>query len=151
MAIVTEQTGRVRPVMSVLRQFLGAFAVFLMTRQTSLVAIHLGLHLFVWSALVHRMATHARELDFLITGALDQPIELTASYADHDVRPEEIVEDIRMLDEHIGQPGLLGQFCRTNNGGCLFKIISGAIAKTILYPALGFIEPFHAMAEAADL
>src|SRR5436190_10436066 len=148
MAVVTQGTRRLGSVMRMRRQ---VFQLFLMTRKARLISVHSHFELFLRIAFVHGMATHTSQFALLITGALDEAVELASGNTDHSVGPKEIIQNIWMFCQDVGQPGLLGQFGRTNNRRSLFEIIAGPKSEAVLAPARGAIEPFHAVAKSTDL
>src|SRR5205085_10936786 len=86
--IVAKRTRRIALMMGMCRQIL---RVILMTIQTSLVSASSFFELFIRITFVHRMASDAGQLTFLITSAFDQAIEFAAGDTNHSIGPKEIV------------------------------------------------------------
>ena len=125
--------------------------IILMALVTSAVTMHSLLHLLVWIAFVHRVASDTGEFPFLIASALDQPVELPARDPDHAIGPKEVVHDVRIFGEDISQPGLFSQFADSDDWGGFFQVIARTIAKPVLPPTFAFRKPFHAVTKPADL
>ena len=127
------------------------FAEFLVALQTRGVAAGAGGKHVVGLAVMAGVAGDAGEFSTFVTGRFDEAVVLAAADADHAIRPKEIAEEIGVFGEVLGEAGNGVRGGSADDGSGFLEVVSRAVFETGVAPVAGFIDPFHGMAEAADL